>query len=110
MESAIHPFFKVLGKEPQVVVWKPDEDFLRQKAPFGIVLVGEKGRALAEPDSLFRDFILELADDTGATKIVQQVENGLLVGILNQYRYWTPSRARLLGSEIVRQHMTIFEE
>ena len=110
LESAIHPFFKVLGKEPQVVVWKPDEDFLRQKAPFGIVLVGEKGRALAEPDSLFRDFILGLADDTGTTKIVQQVENGLLIGILNQYRYWTPSRARLLGADIVRQHMNIFEE
>jgi hypothetical protein len=29
---------------------------------------------------------------------------------LNQYRYWTPSRARLLGADIVRQHMNIFEE
>ena len=110
LESVLHPFFKVLGKEPQVVVWRPDEDFLRKKAPFGIVLIGEQGRVLAKPDSLFRDFILELADDAGATKIVQQVGNGLLIGILNQYRYWTPSRARLLGAEIVRQHMNIFEE
>jgi hypothetical protein len=53
--------------------------------------------------------ILRLADDTGATRILQPVDGGLLLGILSQYRYWTPSRARLLGAEIVRQHMHAFE-
>jgi len=110
LECLIRPFFKVIGKEPQVVVWKPNDHFLSQKAPFGIVLIGERGRAIAKPDALFHDLILRLADDTGATRIIQHVEGGLLVGILNQYRYWTPSRARLLGAEIVRQHMGSFEE
>jgi hypothetical protein len=63
----------------------------------------------AESDAFFHDMILGLADDTGTTRIVEQVEGGLLVGILNQYRYWTASRARLLGAEIVRQHMEYFE-
>jgi len=110
LESVLRPFFKVLGKDPQVIVWKPGDMFLQKEAPFGIVLVGERGRATAEPDALFRDVILRLADDTGTTRILQHLEGGLLVGILRQYRYWTPSRARLLGAEIVRQHMGVFEE
>ncbi len=110
LESVVRPFFKVLGKEPQVVALKPDDAFLQKEVPFGIVLIGERGRATTEPDALFRDVILRLADDTGTTRIIQQVEGGLLVGILSQYRYWTPSRARLLGAEIVRRHMSVFED
>ena len=53
---------------------------------------------------------LELADETGTTSIVQEIQGGLLIGILSQYRYWTPSRARMLGAVIVRQHMSVFEE
>jgi len=108
LESVIRPFFRVLGKEPQVVVWKPDDKFLRDKSPFGIVLIGERGKVTAGPDAFFHDMILGLADDTGTTRIIEQVEGGLLVGILNQYRYWTASRARLLGAEVVRQHMGSF--
>lgn len=110
LECVIRPFFKVLGKEPHVVVWKPDDDFLRQKSPFGIVLIGERGKKIVGPDDFFQDLILQLATDTGTTRIIQHVEGGILVGILNQYRYWTPSRARLLGAEIVREHIYLFEE
>jgi hypothetical protein len=110
LESMLRPFFKVLDKEPRVRVWRPDDPFLQKKAPFGIVLVGAQGRISADPDTMFREMILKLADDTGATRIIQHVEGGLDVGILNQYRYWTPSRARLLGAEIVRQYMAAFED
>lgn len=110
LEFVIRPFFKVLDKEPQVIAWRPDDQFLQQDAPFGIVVVGERGRATAKPEALFHEMILRLADDTGTTRIIQHLEDGLLIGILRQYRYWTPSRARLLGAEIVRQHMRVFEE
>ncbi|MEI8139922.1 MAG: N-6 DNA methylase [bacterium] len=110
LESILRPFFKVLGKEPQVVLWKPDDQFLQQKAPFGIMLIYEQGSSSAEPDTFFRDVILQMADDTGTTRIIQRIEGGLLVGILSQYRYWTSSRARLLGAELVRQHISVFEE
>ena len=108
LESVIRPFFRVLSKEPNVVVWKPDDSFLRDKSPFGMLLIRAQGNVKAERDSIFHDVILELADDTGTTRIIEQVEDGLLVGILNQYRYWTVSRARLLGAEVVRRHMDCF--
>lgn len=110
LEYVLRPFFKVLGKEPQIIVWKPDDKFLQKESPFNIVLIGERDRAMIKPDVLFRDVILKLADETGTTCIIQQVEGGLLVGLLSQYRYWTPSRARLLGAEIVRQHMSVIED
>jgi hypothetical protein len=109
LESVLHPFFKVLGKKLHVTVCKPDDAQLKTKVPFNVLLVSQHGRVIAEPDALFHDMILRLADDTGATRILQPVDGGLLLGILSQYRYWTPSRARLLGAEIVRQHMHAFE-
>jgi len=109
LESILRPFFKVMGDEAQVELWKPDEAFLQNSAPFGLLLISKRGATLPAPDSLFRDVLLKLADDTGSTRIIQQVDGGLVVALLNQYRYWTPSRARLLGAELVREHLTVFE-
>ena len=52
---------------------------------------------------------LELATKTGASRIVRTDKNRLVVGILNQYRYWTPSRARLLAADILRDYFSVFE-
>jgi hypothetical protein len=110
LESVLHPFFKVIGKEPQVTPWRSEDTFVKKHTPFGVLFIGEKGHAIHEQDELAQHLIVDLANDTGCTRIVQKVNGGLLVGILSQYRYWTPSRARLLGAEIVRQHMGIFED
>ena len=109
LESILRPFFKVTGDEAQVELWKPDAPFLQTSAPFGLLLISKRGTRMPAPDDLFRDVLLKLAEDTGSTRIIQQVEGGLLVALLNQYRYWTPSRARLLGAELVREHLDAFE-
>lgn len=109
LESILRPFFKVTGDEPHVEVWKPDAAFLQSAAPFGLLLISKRGTALPAPDGLFRDALLKLAEDTGSTRIIQQVEGGLVVALLNQYRYWTPSRARLLGAELAREHLDAFD-
>ncbi|MEO6785931.1 MAG: hypothetical protein ABI318_07330, partial [Chthoniobacteraceae bacterium] len=108
-ESILRPFFKVTGDEPQVELWKPDVAFLQTSAPFGLLLISKRGTAMPAPDELFRDVLLKLAEDTGSTRIIQQVDGGLLVALLNQYRYWTPSRARLLGAELVREYLDVFD-
>jgi len=110
LESALRPFFKVLGKEPQVTLWKSGDAFLKSHAPFGILFVSEKGQPLAKPDELSLELIAKLANNTGSSRIIEKISGGLRVGILSQYRYWTPSRARLLGAEILRQHMRVFED
>jgi hypothetical protein len=109
LESILRPFFKVTGDEPQVVLWKPDAAFLQTSASFGLLLISKRGTTISAPDVLYREVLLKLAEDTGSTRIIQQVESGLLVALLNQYRYWTPSRARLLGAELIREHLDVFK-
>ena len=109
LEYILRPFFKVTGDEPQVELWEPDATFLQTSTPFGLLLISKRGTTMPAPDVLFRDVLLKLAEDTGSTRIIQQVEGGLLVALLNQYRYWTPSRARLLGAELVRERLDVFE-
>ena len=52
---------------------------------------------------------LELATKTGASRIIHHEAGQVVVGILNQYRYWTPSRARLLAADVLREYFSAFE-
>ena len=108
LERLLRPFFEVVGEEPVVSSWKPEVVGRNDEMPFGVMLIGKKGQPQAEPDALFRDEVLPLANETGASQIFQRTDGGLLVAILNQYRYWTPSRARLCAAEILRYHMGAF--
>jgi predicted RNA methylase len=110
LESGLCPFFKVLGKEPVVELWNPVADGEAKEIAFGTFLIGEKNRKPSGQDSIFKSKVLPLANETGATRVVETLRDGLLVGVLRQYRYWTPSRARLLGAEIVREHLGGFED
>lgn len=104
LESILRPFFKVTGDEPQVELLKQGP-----LAPFGLLLISKHGTKISNPDALYREALLKLANDTGSTRIIQEMEGGLVVALLNQYRYWTPSRARLLGAELVREHLDVFD-
>jgi type I restriction-modification system DNA methylase subunit len=109
LESVLRPFFRVLGKEPEVTLWRPTDGSQPVDAPFAVLMVGETGRPVGAPDSIFAEKVLPLAIETGATRVIATLPEGLLIGLLRHYRYWTPSRARLLGAQIVRQYMDSFE-
>ncbi|MFZ4702767.1 MAG: HsdM family class I SAM-dependent methyltransferase, partial [Candidatus Methylumidiphilus sp.] len=110
VEAVLRPFFTIVGEEPEITLWKPKNNFRQNECPFGMILITKRGQSIEKPDEIFHQLILRLADDTGTTRIIHTVEGGLVIGILNQYRYWTLSRARLLGAEIVRQHLSVFED
>jgi len=104
VESGLKPFFQKLGQEARADIWKGASRLY----PYSVVLLGT---TKAMPTILMETFeadILPLANQTGASRIIQEVENGLIVAILNQLRYWTPSRARLCAAEILRNHMAVF--
>lgn len=108
LESLLLPFFRVLGQLPEVRLVAFDEP-LDSHAPFSTLTVGVRGQKAIVPDEIVTKRVLHLASDSGATRVIQEQESGLVVGILNQYRYWTASRARLLAAEILRRHAAIFE-
>jgi hypothetical protein len=108
LESLLQPFFSAIGKQPRVA-WERTNTRPAINAPFSALTIFEEGTPPRPQDDLFQNHILPLANDTGATRIILEVGGGLIVGLMNQYRYWTLSRARLLAAEILRQHMGIFE-
>ena len=107
VESILRPFFKLMGKQPEVTLW-PTGD--AADLPFIVLLLRAKGARVVVPETLFREAVLPLANETGATRIIKKLDGALLIGVLRQYRYWTPSRARLLAASILREHLTVFED
>ena len=52
------------------------------------------------------------ADDLAATRVtlIDPERPRLTIGLLNQYRYWTLTQARLLASNIIWEHGAMLEE
>lgn len=62
-----------------------------------------------EISSEFLVAIMREATKTAASRVVMTLpQGGLLVGLLNQSKFWSLSRARLCGLHILRQHMAAF--
>ncbi|HWB01395.1 MAG TPA: N-6 DNA methylase [Verrucomicrobiales bacterium] len=107
VKSILRPLFKALGKQPEVRAWKTSDDF---DSPFVVFTLSSEGEPVPDPSGIFTTSVLPLANETGATRIIKRTDGGLIIGILRQYRYWTPTRARMLCADIIRGHLTIFED
>jgi predicted RNA methylase len=108
LESLLLPFFKVLGKYPEVMLRKRSD--VVDDSPFSVLTLGIRGQEVCAAGDDVHRRVLQLASETGATQMIRETEQGLVIGILNQYRYWTPSRARLLAADILQHHAVFFEE
>lgn len=54
------------------------------------------------------EWLTALADDEGASVVYLHTSERLIIGMLDQYRYWTASQAILCVDEVVRRHCTQF--
>jgi len=84
----------------------PDQD---GRLPWRFLSISLDGRPL--PPALPGRWI-EQVDDLAASRItlLDAQEPSLTVGLLNQYRYWTPTQARLLASDLIWQYGALLEE
>lgn len=108
LEDMLQPLFKVADQKCVVTAlpkvfgtgeWIPSWGFV------SITIVGDE---LPEISKSLKKLMRE-ANKTGASRIVLHVPSGgLVVGILNQRRFWTRSRARLCSLHIEQDHMDAF--
>ena len=106
LEEMLQPSFAVAGQRVRVDLrpvvkgkWDPLWRFL------SIALNGDE---VPITDELVRSLMAE-ANKAAASRLVLRVpEGGLLLGVLNQRRFWTRSRARLCGIYLLRQHLDAF--
>lgn len=104
LRTALGPFVRKLGRQLFANIHDGDEN-----STFRFLTLSVDECKTVSSDKL-RQIVIELANRTGASIIIQLGDAGLIIGILNQYRYWTRSRARLLAADILRGYFTAFEE
>lgn len=105
LKNQLLPFFKTVNQTIYADIIKLDSSDLEQ--PWLFIKLSTKKSA---PPNIFKsiDSLMAVANESGASQIIIKDSDGLIVGLLNQYRYWTKSRARLCGLEILHQHMDSF--
>jgi hypothetical protein len=105
VERLRHLLASILEAEPRNVtatLWFPD-DTPKAGQTFGAILLGKVPDRLDE--KMYRE-VVPMADSTGASQIIlRQAGGGVLVGLRNQYRYWTTTRARMLAADIIRDYL-----
>ena len=106
LEDMLQPSFAVVGQRVRVQLlpavdgeWDPLWRFLS---------ISLEGDVLPATAALVRS-LMDEANKVAASRVVMRVpEGGLLLGILNQRRFWTQSRARLCGIHLLRHHLDAF--
>ncbi|HJZ92183.1 MAG TPA: N-6 DNA methylase [Gemmataceae bacterium] len=102
LRNLLAPFLEIDESAVRATLWVPD-GASRADQTFGAIVFGKAPDQL--DDKIYRE-VVPLADNTGASRIVMtQTGGGMLVGLRNQYRYWTTTRARILAADIIRDHL-----
>lgn len=107
LEDMLQPLFHVTGQK--VAVNPVPLDSTWGFPPWHFVSVACAGRQPNGWKALLARLMKE-ANSTGASRIMVRVPNGggLLIGILNQRRFWTRSRAWLCSLHIEEHHLDAF--
>jgi hypothetical protein len=109
LKKLLLPFFTITNEEPEFTLQASTNSSANLPDPFLFIRINIKGKSLKDTDQSLQSLFLKLAEESGSTRVIQEQANGLLIGVFNQYRYWTPSRARLLAAEIAREHLDVFD-
>jgi type I restriction-modification system DNA methylase subunit len=107
LEEMLQPFVQgAIGKLRAGTVSAPSESW---NPPWRFIKLTSAGESL-EASSALLSKVMRQANRTSASRVIVVLpqQRGLLVGLLNQLRFWSQSRARLCGLHIVRQHLGAF--
>lgn len=107
LAESLEPYFDVCGEH--VSVTEPEFQPNMWEQPWFFLAVSRVGQTVSANANLLRR-AMETANETGASRIILRASNrrGLLIGLLNQRRWWTITRARLCAQHIIRQHLAAF--
>lgn len=106
LSLALEPYFDVCGEK--VLIEEPEQPD-RWKQPWFFLAISRAKERVPMDTNLLRKAMQE-ANKRSASRIIVRAprRRGLLLGLLNQRRWWTVTRARLCGQHIVRNHLEAF--
>ena len=106
LADMVQPFAKGLGEDLQSAEVGIRAD--AQLSPWRFIVLAPHRKPEEVPHHLFSN-VMQVANRTAASRILLVLPHGgLLIGLLNQLRFWSRSRARLCGLHIIRQHLSAF--
>jgi len=107
LREALEPYFDVCGQH--AAVHEAEFQFDAWREPWFFLAISREADRAPVNANLMRK-AMELANDRGTSRIIVQApgKHGLLVGLLNQRRWWTVTRARLCSQHIIRRHLGAF--
>ena len=106
LTNQLQPFFKIVNQT--ILAESIDFESSEFDQPWRFMKVTTQKGQIERYSTNVLDSLITIANDQGASQIIIKDGDGLLIGLLNQYRYWTKSRARICGLDILRNHMDIF--
>lgn len=100
----LEPYFDVCGEHAAVreAEFQPDD----WREPWFFLVVSREADSVRINPSLMRK-AMEAANKRGCSRIIIHApgKRGLLIGLLNQRRWWTVTRARLCAQHIIRERL-----
>jgi hypothetical protein len=107
LRAELEPYFDVCSEHAVVREAEFQPDTWRE--PWFFLAISREGETVPMNPSLMRK-AMEAANDRGTSRIIVHApgKRGLLLGLLNQRRWWTVTRARLCSQHIIRNHLGAF--
>jgi hypothetical protein len=107
LQEILQPFFEVCGEA--VSVEEPPRQPAVWEQPWAFLDLSCDGESVGVDTTLLRR-AMEEANRLSASRVLVRApgQRGLLLGLLNQRRWWTVTRARLCGQHILRNHLEAF--
>ncbi len=104
LRDELEPYFDVCGEHAAVREAEFQPDTWRE--PWFFLAVSREADSVPVNPSLMRK-AMEAANQRGCSRIIVHApgKRGLLIGLLNQRRWWTVTRARLCAQHIIRERL-----
>ena len=104
LRRELEPYFEVCGQHVAIAPARFQPDQWRE--PWFFLSVGREGVPVPTHSALMRK-AMEAANQRGCSRIIINAPagRGLLMGLLNQRRWWTVTRARLCAQHIIRERL-----
>jgi hypothetical protein len=104
LREELEPYFDVCGEHAAVREAEFQPDTWRE--PWFFLAVSRSADSVPINPSLMRR-AMEAANQRGCSRIIVHApgKRGLLIGLLNQRRWWTVTRARLCAQHIIRERL-----
>lgn len=103
LERVIQPFFKAVGQKVKTSLVPRLEGDWRQ--PWAFVTLLLEGDTWKPSDKFIASLVGEASASAASRLVMPLPDGGLIVGLLNKRRFWTPSRARLCALHIAEEHL-----